>query len=118
MTFDGFVIPAISTRRTESDVELGDGQSFAVSGLLDNRDTESFSKLPFLGDIPILGTLFKSRTSKKSRTDLVMLVTPEVTQPLGPNDPRPEIAFPKDFLVRLTQSDMQNAKNKAGKKNP
>lgn len=117
VTFDGFVIPAVSTRRTESDVELGDGQSFAVSGLLDNRDTESFSKLPFLGDIPVLGVLFKSRTMKKSRTDLVMLVTPEVTQPLGPNDPRPEIAFPKDFLVRLTQADMQNAKNKAGKKN-
>jgi hypothetical protein len=46
-----------------------------------------------------------------------MLVTPDVTQPLGPNDPRPEIAFPKDFLVRLTQADMQNAKAKAGKKN-
>lgn len=117
VTFQGFVIPAISTRRTESDVELGDGQSFAVSGLLDNRDTDSFSKLPFLGDIPVLGALFKSKTVKKSRTDLVMLVTPEVTQPLGPNDPRPEIAFPKDFLVRLTQADMQNAKNKAGKKN-
>ncbi len=65
----------------------------------------------------MLGTLFKSKTVKKSRTDLVLLVTPEVTQPLGPNDPRPEIAFPKDFLVRLTQADMQNAKAKAGKKN-
>src|SRR5579863_9307373 len=117
VTFNGFVIPAISTRRAESDVELGEGQSFVVAGLLDNRDTESFSKLPFLGDIPVLGTLFKSRTVKKSRTDLVMLVTPEVTQPLGPSDPRPEIAFPKDFLVRLTQADMQNAKAKAGKKN-
>jgi pilus assembly protein CpaC len=117
VTFNGFVIPAISTRRTESDVELGDGQSFAVSGLLDNRDTESFSKLPFLGDIPVLGALFKSKTNKKSRTDLVMLVTPAVTQPLGPNDPRPEIAFPKDFLVRLSEADLQAAKNKAGKKN-
>jgi len=117
VTFNGFVIPAISTRRAETDVELGEGQSFVVAGLLDNRDTESLSKLPFLGDIPVLGALFKSKTVKKSRTDLVMLVTPEVTQPLGPNDPRPEIAFPKDFLVRLTQADMQNAKNKAGKKN-
>lgn len=117
VTFNGFVIPAIATRRAETDVELGEGQSFVVAGLLDNRDTESLSKLPFLGDIPVLGALFKSKTSKKSRTDLVMLVTPEVTQPLGPNDPRPEIAFPKDFLMRLTQADMQNAKNKAGKKN-
>jgi pilus assembly protein CpaC len=117
VTFNGFVIPAISTRRAETDVELGEGQSFVVAGLLDNRDTESFSKLPFLGDIPVLGALFKSKNVKKSRTDLVMLVTPEVTQPLGPNDPRPEIAFPKDFLVRLSEADMQNAKNKAGKKN-
>ncbi len=115
VTFNGFVIPAIATRRAETDVELGEGQSFVVAGLLDNRDTESFSKLPFLGDIPVLGALFKSKTTKKSRTDLVMLVTPEVTEPLGPNDPRPEIAFPKDFLVRLSQADMQNAKNKAGK---
>jgi pilus assembly protein CpaC len=117
VTFNGFVIPAISTRRAETDVELGEGQSFVVAGLLDNRDTESFSKLPFLGDIPVLGALFKSKSVKKSRTDLVMLVTPDVTQPLGPNDPRPEIAFPKDFLVRLTQADMQNAKAKAEKKN-
>jgi pilus assembly protein CpaC len=117
VTFNGFVIPAISTRRAETDVELGEGQSFVVAGLLDNRDTESFSKLPFLGEIPVLGALFKSKSVKKSRTDLVMLVTPEVTLPLSPNDPRPEIAFPKDFLVRLTQADMQNAKTKAGKKN-
>jgi pilus assembly protein CpaC len=117
VTFNGFVIPAIATRRAETDVELGEGQSFVVAGLLDNRDTESFSKLPFLGDIPVLGALFKSKTVKKSRTDLVMLVTPDVTQPLGPNDPRPEIAFPKDFLVHLTQADMQNAKAKATKKN-
>ena len=118
VTFSGFVIPAISTRRTESDVELGEGQSFAVSGLLDNRETESFSKLPFLGDLPVLGNLFKSRTKKANRTDLVLIVTPEVTQPLGPNDPRPEIAFPKDFLVRLSQADIQAAKDKSsGKKN-
>ena len=117
VTFNGFVIPAISTRRAETDIELGEGQSFVVAGLLDNRDTESFSKLPFLGDIPVLGALFKSKNVKKSRTDLVMLVTPEVTQPLGPNDPRPEIAFPKDWLVHLTQADMQNAKNKTEKKN-
>jgi pilus assembly protein CpaC len=118
VTFNGFVIPAISTRRTESDVELGDGQSFAVSGLLDNRDTENFSKLPFLSSIPVLGNLFKSKTTNKTRTELVLLVTPSVTEPLGPSDPRPEVAFPKDFLVHLSQADIQAAKDKsAGKKN-
>ena len=116
VTFNGFVIPAISTRRTESDVELGDGQSFAVSGLLDNRDTESFNKLPFLSSIPVLGTLFKSKNTNKTRTELVLLVTPQVTMPLGPSEPRPDIAFPKDFLVHLSQADIQAAKDK-GKKN-
>jgi pilus assembly protein CpaC len=109
VTFQGFSIPAMSTRRTETDVELGEGQSFVVAGLLDNRETESFSKLPFLGDVPILGNLFKTRSEKRQRTDLVLIVTPELTQPLGPNDPRPEIAFPKDFLVRLTPADLQTA---------
>jgi pilus assembly protein CpaC len=120
VTFSGFQIPAISTRRAESDVELGEGQSFVVAGLLDNRETESFSKLPFLGDLPVLGPFFKSKHEKKSRTDLVLIVTPEVTMPLGPNDPRPEIAVPKDFLVRLTQQDIDKAKEiakEAGKKN-
>ena len=117
ITFNGFAIPALSTRRAESDVELGEGQSFVVAGLLDNRETEAFSKLPFLGDLPILGTFFKSRQEKRSRTDLVLIVTPEVTQPLGPNDPRPEIAFPKDFLVRLTPEDVNAAKSAKGKKN-
>jgi len=116
VTFSGFVIPAISTRRTESDVELGEGQSFVVSGLLDNRESESLSKLPFLSELPLLGNLFKSKILKKTRTDLLLIVTPELTQPLGPGDPRPEIAFPKDFLVRLSQADIQAAKDK-GKKN-
>jgi pilus assembly protein CpaC len=117
ITFNGFSIPALSTRRAESDVELGEGQSFVVAGLLDNRESESFTKLPFLGDIPVLGNFFKSRGEKRSRTDLVLIVTPEVTQPLGPNDPRPEIAFPKDFLVRLTPEDIQAAKSAKSKKN-
>jgi pilus assembly protein CpaC len=118
VTFNGFSIPALSTRRTETDVELGAGQSFVVSGLLDNRETDAFSKMPIIGDIPILGNLFKSKLEKKNRTDLVVIVTPEVTQPLGPNDPRPEIAFPKDFLVRLTPADVAGsgatAKNTKG----
>jgi len=117
VTLQGFSIPALSTRRTETDVELGGGQSFVVSGLLDNRETEAFNKLPIIGDIPILGQLFRSKDEKKQRTDLVLIVTPEVTQPLGPNDPRPDIAFPRDFLVRLNPSDVQTAKGaKSGSK--
>jgi len=114
ISFNGFSIPALSTRRAETDVELGEGQSFVVAGLLDNRETESLAKLPFLGDLPMLGTLFKTRQQKRNRTDLVLIVTPELTQPLNPSDPRPEIAFPKDFLVPLTAADLPPAPGAKG----
>jgi pilus assembly protein CpaC len=120
VTLNGFSIPALSTRRAETDVELGEGQSFVVAGLLNQQETESFSKLPILSSIPILGNLFKTRDENKQRTDLVLLVTPEVTQPLGPNDPKPQIYFPNDFLVRLDPGDTSSGKKLAksgGKKN-
>ena len=106
---NGFNIPAFSTRKTETDVELGEGQSFVVSGLLDNRETESLSKLPFIGDIPILGKLFTSKDIQKNRTDLILIVTPEVTEPLTVSDPRPEINFPKNFLIRLDEVDLKKS---------
>ena len=58
LTISGFVIPALSTRRVESEMDLKDGQSFAIAGLVDNRETEQLSKIPFIGDIPVLGKLF------------------------------------------------------------
>jgi len=105
VTLNGFSIPALATRRAETDVELGEGQSFVVAGLLDNRESESFSRIPVLADLPIFGNLFKSKDTNRQRTDLVLIVTPEVTMPLNPNDPKPEIYFPKDFLVRLEPGD-------------
>lgn len=117
VVINGFSIPALSTRKTETEVELAEGQSFVVSGLLDNHETESFSKLPFIGSIPILGNLFKSKDVQKNRTDLILIVTPEITEPLAPGDPRPEINFPKNFLVRLDQADLKDpTKDAKGKK--
>ena len=81
-------------------------QSFVVAGLLDNRDQESFSRIPILGSLPIFGSLFKTKDEKKSRSELVMMVTPEITLPLGPNDPQPSLYMPKDFLVRLEPKDI------------
>jgi len=106
VTLNGFVIPAMSTRRTETDVELGEGQSFVISGLVSNAESDTFNKIPILGSLPIIGYLFKSKDEKKNRTDLVVLVTPEVTEPLGPNDPKPSVYMPKDFLVRLDPKDL------------
>jgi len=109
VVISGFRIPGLSTRRAETDVELGEGQSFVIAGLLDNRETESFSKIPIIGEIPVLGALFKSKNETKSRGELIVLVTPELTQPLDPNAPKPEITFPKDFLVRLDAKDLEQA---------
>jgi pilus assembly protein CpaC len=116
VTLNGFVIPALSTRRADTDVELGEGQSFVVAGLVSNSETETFTKIPVLGSLPIIGYLFKSKDEKKSRTDLVVLVTPEVTQPLGPNDPKPSVYMPRDFLVRLDPKDIPQPIAKGKKK--
>ncbi len=112
VTLNGFVIPALSTRRAETDVELADGQSFVVAGLVSNTEADTFNKIPILGSLPIIGYLFKSKDEKKQRTDLVVLVTPEVTEPLGPDDPKPTVYMPKDFLVRLDAKDIAPPKTK------
>jgi len=97
VTLSGFTIPAISTRRAETEIELKDGQSFGLAGLLDRRATTQLSKIPGIGDIPILGQLFRSRSINKSNTELLVLVTPHIVDPVhvdtpvpaGPNRPVP-----------------------------
>ncbi len=78
----GYVLPAISTRRAETEVELKDGQSFGISGILDHRTTDSLSKVPGIGDIPVLGQLFRSKNLNRSTTELVVFVTPKIVNPL------------------------------------
>lgn len=112
VVLNGFTIPALSTRTAESTVELGDGQSFVVAGLVSNQEQYELSKVPVLGSLPILGNLFKSKDDKVQRTDLIVIVTPEITMPLGPNDPKPDIYMPKDFLKRLEPKDLVPAKAK------
>ena len=84
--FDGFVIPALRTRRAKTGVELRDGQSFALAGLLDNNETQSLSKVPGLGDIPILGNLFKSKQFQKNESELMFIVTAQLVQPVNRDD--------------------------------
>lgn len=78
VTIQGFEIPALRTRRAETEVELREGQFLAIAGLLDNETTRNFTKIPILGDIPILGELFKSRGIRDRRTELLIVVTPEL----------------------------------------
>ncbi len=74
---EGFRIPALSTRRTETEIELRDGQTFAIAGLMNNTLTSTMGKIPGIGDIPILGYLFKSRQYQKNQTELVVMITPQ-----------------------------------------
>jgi pilus assembly protein CpaC len=96
----GFTIPALSTRKAETEIELKDGQSFAISGLLDHRITDNLSKIPGIGDIPILGQLFRSKSLNHSITELIVIVTPTVVQPLEtPTSERPALpTWPVPFM--------------------
>ncbi len=78
VVIDGFRIPALTTRRTNTEVELRDGQTFAIAGLLNNSVTDSMRKIPGIGDIPILGWLFKSKALQKNQTELVVMITPTI----------------------------------------
>src|SRR5882724_3370177 len=84
--FDGFLIPGLRTRRAKTGVELRDGQSFALAGLLDNGETRSLSKVPLLGDIPVLGALFKSKSFQKNETELMFIVTAHLVKPVDRDD--------------------------------
>ncbi|MBX3097859.1 MAG: hypothetical protein KF812_13480, partial [Fimbriimonadaceae bacterium] len=99
VTISGFRIPALSTRRIESNIELAPGQSFVIGGLIDNRADEAFSKIPGLSSIPLLGVIFKSRIENRSKTELVVMVTPEIVDPLRPGDTSPLPPMPMKFLV-------------------
>jgi pilus assembly protein CpaC len=108
VSVNGFFVPAISTRRAETEVELADGQSFAIAGLIDNRVTEVYNKIPGLGDLPVIGYLFKSRSQQKSKTELMVMVTPKLVKPLNPDQLPAMPEGPKSFL------DLQKFDGKAG----
>jgi pilus assembly protein CpaC len=82
---DGFTIPALRTRRAKTGIELRDGQSFALAGLLDNSEMKSLSKIPVLGDVPILGSLFRSQSFQKQETELMFIVTAQIVRPVSPD---------------------------------
>jgi pilus assembly protein CpaC len=95
VSISGFSVPGLSVRRMQTEIELEDGQSFAIGGLLDNRTTETLSKIPGLGDIPVLGKLFQSRSRNKTNTELLVLVTPELVRPIPAGQPLPDIKLPQ-----------------------
>jgi pilus assembly protein CpaC len=84
--FDGFLIPGLSTRRAKTGVELRDGQSFALAGLMDNREIKSMSEVPFLSQIPVIGNLFKSKSFQKNESELMFIVTASIVKPVNRDD--------------------------------
>src|SRR5580658_5804320 len=98
LSFNGFTIPALATRKMETNIELGEGQSFVIAGLIDNRVTETVNKIPGLSSIPILGNLFKTKETDRSNTELVVLVTPEITMPLQPGEGKTPF-MPREFMI-------------------
>jgi pilus assembly protein CpaC len=96
LTISGFTVPALSTRKAETEFELRDGQSFVIAGLIDNRVTDIWNKIPGLGDIPILGTFFKSKSIQKSNSELMVLCTVHRISPY--NEPPPGPANPQPFM--------------------
>jgi pilus assembly protein CpaC len=101
VTVSGSTVPAISTRRAETQIELRNGQSFGIAGLLDRRTTAQMSKIPGIGDIPILGQLFRSHNVNNSESELLVLVTPTIVDPVNqgtPSQKPPE--FPIPFIER------------------
>ena len=106
ITIQGFSVPAITTRRVQTEVELESGQSFVIAGLLDNETTDSWSKVPGIGSIPVLGNLFKTRQMKKSSTELLILITPEIVRPVPADQPIPALSFKEPFMPRNTDLPM------------
>ena len=107
MAISGYVVPALTTRRVSTVIELADGQSFAIAGLLKEDVREVVSKFPVLGDIPILGALFRSTSFQKNETELVVIVTPHLVKPLDMAKqtlPTDQYVEPNDFEFYLLGS--------------
>ncbi len=96
-----FNVPALTTRRAETTLELNSGQSFAIAGLLNNQQTQAISKFPFLGDIPVLGPLFRSTRFQNSETELVIIITPYIVKPTSEE----RLALPTDGFSPPTDTD-------------
>jgi pilus assembly protein CpaC len=100
ITLEGFRIPALTTRRAQTVVELRDGQSFAIAGLLDNQNQEDKQAIPILSKLPIIGPLFKSKAERAEQTELMVLITPRLVRALDPDEVPPLPTNPDGFLKR------------------
>ena len=101
VSYLGYLVPGLTTRKASTTVELADGQSFAIAGLLDERIRDKISKFPLLGDVPVLGALFRSRAFQKNETELIIIVTPHLVKPLD----LAKQTLPTDFYIEPDDTD-------------
>ena len=106
VTVSGSTIPALSTRKVQTEVELDSGQSFVIAGLMDNRMTETINKIPGLANIPLLGKLFTSRAASRNNSELLVIVTPEIVRPVPAGQKVPDLKYPYPFMTRNTDIDL------------
>lgn len=107
VSFEGVTVPALSTRRVTTEVELESEQSFVIGGLLNNQTTENLNKIPGLSNIPLFGNLFKSKAVSKNNTELLVIVTPELVRPLPQDQPVPSLNYPRPFLEPNSSTPMR-----------
>ena len=112
----GFQVPGITTRRVNTEVELADGESFMIGGLLDKTTNDTFQKIPFIGDIPIIGKLFQSELKTKNDSELIVILTPEIVSPFAADAKLPELNYPETFLppnsnIAMHQPDAKTPEN-------
>jgi pilus assembly protein CpaC len=112
----GFNVPGITSRKVNTEVELADGESFMIGGLLDKSTNDTFEKIPFIGDIPIIGKLFQSELKTKNDTELIVIVTPEIVSPLAAGAEVPSLHYPETFIppnsnIPMHQPDEKTAAN-------
>lgn len=99
LTMNGYTIPGLDVRRVHTEVELRNGQSLVIAGLLDNRVTQTINKIPGLSALPLFGKLFESRSILKNNSELLVIVTPEIVEPIPAGTPLPSLDMPVPFLT-------------------
>jgi pilus assembly protein CpaC len=107
VTVQGFTVPALATRRVQTEVELESGQSFVIAGLIDNEMTQTLSRVPGLASLPILGKLFQSKSASRSDNELLVIVTPEIVRPIPEGQPLPELKYPQALPSPLSAGELR-----------
>ena len=105
LVVQGYTIPALTVRKVDTEIELAGGQSFAIAGLIDDQFTETLSKIPFIGDLPILGKLFQSKSRTKNNTELLVIITPELVAPAASKVPRMNFPEPLSWPRAVSKEE-------------